>query len=166
MPIKACRVRQSKQRKAAANRQAAATAVYYYIYYRRRQGTAFHKPVGTALAAVRFQNSDCRGQRSEAVQAYSVETVCLQNLSAAKTIKILLNPVGAGLKCPPAGKSDFVICYGVKQNYGFSYRHKLFYYRTLLGRAQRPAPTTTEFIFPAQPRLRANFPIPHLISNV
>ena len=97
MPIKACRVRQSKQRKAAANRQAAATAVYYYIYYRRRQVTAFHKPVGTALAAGRFQNSDCRGQRSEAVQAYTVETVCLQSLSAAKTIKILLNPVGAGV---------------------------------------------------------------------
>ncbi len=59
--------------------------------------TAFHKPVGTALAAGRFQNSDCRGQRSEAVQAYTVETVCLQSLSAAKTIKILLNPVGAGV---------------------------------------------------------------------
>ena len=60
------------------------------------------KPVGTALAAGRFQNSDCRGQRSEAVQAYTVETVCLQSLSAAKTIKILLNPVGAGLCARPS----------------------------------------------------------------
>ena len=103
---------------------------------------------------------------SEAGQEDFMKTERSYTFSAANTIKILLNPVGAGLKCPPAGKSDFVICYGVKQNYSFSYRHKLFYYRTLLGRAQRPAPTTTEFIFPAQPRLRANFPIPHLTSNV
>ena len=39
--------------------------------------------------------------------------------SAAKAIQILLNPVGAGLKRPPARKSGFAIGYGEKQNYGF-----------------------------------------------
>ena len=124
------------------------------------------KPVGTALAAGRFQNSDCRGQRSEAVQAYTVETVCLQSLSAAKTIKILLNPVGAGLKCPPEQSTVIKQLVSVRKTIILFYAVTNYKIRLSCGRAQRPAPTTTEFIFPAQPRLRANFPIPHLISNV
>ena len=42
-----------------------------------------------------------------------------------------------GSLCPPAGKLDFVIGYGERQKLRFHNRHKIFSFRTLLGRAQK-----------------------------
>ena len=86
------------------------------------------------------------------------------NFSTSKSIKSLLKLVGAGLKRPPEQSTRIKQLASVMKAvilifYVTDYKIQLPY-----GRAQRPAPTTTEFIFPAQPRLRANFPIPHLIS--
>ena len=54
---------------------------------------------------------------------------------------LMFSVVGAGLKRPPARKLDFVIGHVENQNYSFHNRRKLFYPRTLLGRARKPAPT-------------------------
>ena len=69
----------------------------------------------------------------------------LRKAAAAKEIKVY-NRRG-GSPCPPARKLDFVIGHVEYQNYSFHNRRKLFYSRTLLGRAQRPAPTSLSRLF-------------------
>ena len=83
-----------------------------------------------------------------------------------KGIKIALNPVGAGLKRPPeqsADRKDFTVLIKIAILFFAATDYKI---QLPYGRARRPAPTTTDFIFSTQPRLRGKPPIPSLTSNL
>ena len=86
------------------------------------------------------------------------------NFSTSKSIKSLLKLVGAGLKRPPEQSTRIKQLASVMKAvilifYVTDYKIQLPY-----GRAQRPAPTTTDFIFSAQPRLCEKLPRP--TSNI
>ena len=64
----------------------------------------------------------------------------------AQTAKSMQACVGAGLKCPPEQRRERKELLSVMKSKFYFRRNKLQYF-TFCGRAQRPAPTTTGFIF-------------------
>ncbi len=86
--------------------------------------------------------SDIRSQKSD-IRCGTSWFHALQRLRSKPNI---LSRRGGSLR-PPARKLVFAIGHGEYQNRNFHNRHKLFSSRTLLGRAQRPAPTTAALLF-------------------
>ena len=88
-----------------------------------------------------------------------MKTERLHTFSATKSKEKSVQSCRGGSLRPPVRELNFAFGFGDKQNYGFHNRHKLFSFRTLLGRALKTRPYDRKHpLFSAATAMRKTYP--------